>query len=114
MTTSRWFAVITIALGSLLACATDQQILANQEPTALATALARGRFDLNCPDATGVVLSSDLIQPAIQGPWVSGIERLEYTIGVEGCGQRTTIVVMCQEGSSGCVAANPDARYPGR
>jgi hypothetical protein len=42
---------------------------------------------------------------------VSGIERLEYTVGVEGCGQRTTVVVMCQQGSSTCFAANPDARF---
>jgi hypothetical protein len=42
---------------------------------------------------------------------VSGIERLEYTVGVEGCGQRTTIVAICQEGSSSCYAANPDERF---
>ena len=57
------------------------------------------------------MLSSDFIQPAMQGPWVSGIERLEYTVGIEGCGQRTTVVVMCQQGSSTCFAANPDARF---
>ena len=101
-------AVLVIAA----ACASTQQMLANQQGTAVETALARGRFDLGCPAATAVVLSSDFIQPAIQGPWVSGIERLEYTVGIEGCGQRTTIVVMCQQGSSTCFAANPDARFP--
>ena len=100
-------AVLVIAA----ACASTQQMLANQQGTAVETALARGRFDLGCPAATAVVLSSDFIQPAIQGPWVSGIERLEYTVGIEGCGQRTTIVVMCQQGSSTCFAANPDARF---
>jgi hypothetical protein len=98
-----------LALGA--GCQTTQQTLAASEPTAMETALRRGRFDLACPAATGVMLSDDLIQPAIQGPWVQGIERLEYTIGIEGCGKRTTIVVMCQAGSSTCFAANPNGEY---
>jgi len=28
-----------------------------------------------------------LIQPAIQGRWVGGLQRAEYTVGVEGCNQ---------------------------
>jgi hypothetical protein len=104
-------AAIALALGGLAACASEQQMLANQQGTAVETALARGRFDLDCPNATAVVLSSDFIQPAIQGPFVEGLERLEYTVGVEGCGKRTTIVVMCQQGSSTCFAANPDSRF---
>jgi hypothetical protein len=101
--------MVALVLGS--GCQTTQQTLAAREPTAMETALRRGRFDLGCPTATGVLLSDDLIQPAIQGPWVSGIERLEYTIGIEGCGKRTTIVVMCQEGSGTCFAANPNREY---
>jgi hypothetical protein len=100
-------AVVALAAG----CQTTQQMLAASEGTAMETALRRGRFDLGCPSATGVLLSDDLIQPAIQGPWVSGIERLEYTIGIEGCGKRTTIVVMCQEESGTCFAANPNREH---
>jgi hypothetical protein len=104
-------ASIVAGLALAAACASTQQMLADQQGTAVETALARGRFDLGCPAATGTVLSSDFIQPAIQGPWVSGIERLEYTVGIEGCGQRTTVVVMCQQGSSTCFATNPDPRF---
>lgn len=104
-------APIVAGLAIAAACASTQQMLANQQGTAVETALARGRFDLGCPAATATVLSSDFIQPAIQGPWVSGIERLEYTVGIEGCGQRTTVVVMCQEGSSTCFATNPDPQF---
>jgi hypothetical protein len=51
------------------------------------------------------VLSSEMVQPAINGPLVRGIERAEYTIGVEGCGQKHTYVVICpQDGSGGCFA----------
>jgi hypothetical protein len=41
---------------------------------------------------------------------VSGLQRVEYTVGVEGCNHRTTYVVICQEGTDTCFAANPDAR----
>ena len=91
-------------------CATQQQMLAQKQPAAVETALQRGRFDLNCPTATGTVLSQDYIQPAIQGPWVNGMNRVEYTIGVAGCDQRRTYVVICQEGTETCFAANPRAR----
>jgi len=92
-------------------CATQQQMLAKQQPDAVETALQRGRFDLDCPTATATVLSSDFIQPAVQGPWVSGLQRVEYTVGIAGCNQRRTYIVICQEGSTTCFAANP--RAPG-
>lgn len=103
------FAVGVLAL--VAGCQTTQQMLAQSEPIAMETALRRGRFDLACPDAKGVLLSDDLIQPAIQGPLAAGIERLEYTIGIEGCGKRTSVVVMCQQGASTCFAANPNREY---
>lgn len=98
-------------LAVISGCQTTQQTLAKTEPQATQTALARGKFDLGCPTATAVVLSSDLIQPAVQGAWVQGVTRLEYTVGVEGCGKRTTLVVMCQEGTGTCYAANPNQGY---
>ena len=102
-----------LAIGS--GCATEQQMLLKQQPAAIDTALQRGRFEMNCPTATGEVLSSDFIQPAIQGgPWlgVQGINRLEYTVGVQGCGQRTSFVVVCQQDSTTCFAANPRGNNP--
>ena len=76
-----------------------------------AHALQRGLFELNCPSATATVLSSDFIQPAIQGPSVGGLQRAEYTVGVEGCNQRTTFVVLCQVGTDTCFAANPRDQF---
>jgi hypothetical protein len=103
--------LILAAVATIAGCATQQQMLAQRQPTAVATALQRGRFDLNCPEATAVVLSSDFINPAIQGPWVSGLQRVEYTIGIEGCGQRTTYIVICQEQSETCFAADSRGRF---
>src|SRR5215471_3168414 len=98
---AKWIALtFCVALGVTAGCATQQQQLAAKQPVAINAALQRGRFDLNCPTATGTVLSQDFIQPAIQGPWVSGLQRVEYTIGVAGCGDRTTYVVICQEGTA--------------
>ena len=103
--------LLLAALATTGGCVTQQQMLQQRQPTAIDTALQRGRFDLNCPAATATVLSSDFIQPAIQGPWVNGLQRVEYTIGVEGCNQRTTYIVICQEGTDTCFAAAPDSRF---
>lgn len=43
----------------------------------------------------------NLLQPVVWG----GLERAEYTVGVEGCGQRKTYIVVCQLGSISCFAA---------
>jgi hypothetical protein len=99
---------LSLGLLAMAACASQSQQLAAKAPMATETALVRARFDMNCPAATGVVLSSDYIQPALNGPWMNaGVTRAEYTIGVEGCDKRATYIVMCQEGSSTCFAAQP-------
>ena len=114
MSKSAKLVLIAGLLGLGAGCQTTQQMLDQSQPTALDTALRRGRFELGCPGAQAVLLSDDFIQPAVQGPWVMGISRLEYTYGIEGCGQRTTLVVMCQEGSGTCFAANPRGENPGQ
>lgn len=99
-------------LGTVVAnCASQQQLLNQKQGSALETVLQRARFEMDCPSATGTVLSQDFIEPTVRGPWVSGLQRAEYTIGVEGCGQRHTYVVMCQVGTNTCFAANPNRHY---
>ena len=88
-------------------CQTQQQFLDQNQGMAMQTAVSRGQFELSCPQASGMVISREVVQPALQGPWVQGIQRAEYTIGVEGCGERKTYVVICPEGGSGCYAAGP-------
>jgi hypothetical protein len=110
--TQRWTLLVLCAAASLVtACPSQTQTLANKQGAATEAALQRGRFDLNCPSATATVLSSDYLQPAVQGPWVSGLQRAEYTVGVEGCNQRTTYVVLCQVGTDTCFAANPREQF---
>ena len=114
MTKSGMLVGLCLAVAVVAGCASQSQLLQSRQPDAVQTALERGRFDLNCPTATGTVLSRDYVQPAIQGPWVSGLQRVEYTIGVEGCNQRTTLVVLCQIGTSTCFAANARDRFQQR
>lgn len=64
------------------------------------TAVRRGQFELGCPQATGIILSSNMLQPVLWG----GEERAGYTVGVSGCGRRAVCVVVCPLGSSGCFA----------
>jgi len=89
-------------------CQTEQQTLQNSQGMAVQTALNRARFDMNCSSATGQVLSNNVSQPSIQGPLggtAYGVQRLEYTVGVRGCGQRRTYIVICPQGGTGCFAA---------
>ena len=111
MTTTRYRGAIIVALALAAGCVSQNQMLQQRQPSAEQTALERGRFDLNCPSATATVLSKDFIQPAVQGPWVNGLERVEYTIGIAGCDQRRTYVVLCQMGTDTCFAANPNDRF---
>jgi len=105
--------VVSLGLLGALGCASTSSQLAAQQPVAVETALNRGRFDMGCPTATAIVLSSDYIQPAVAGPWVgSGITRLEYTVGVEGCNKRESYVVICQEGSNTCFATPSHGNPP--
>jgi hypothetical protein len=81
------------------ACATEAQFLAQNAPSALNTALARGRFELNCPQATGTILSQKVtyINGIGMGMGGGGYEWTEYTIGVRGCGKQAVYETMCRD-----------------
>jgi hypothetical protein len=86
-------------------CASGPPFIDQMQPEAMQMAVRRGQFEMNCPSATGEVLSREVLQPAIQTFRYSGPERAEYTIGVSGCGQRGTYVVICPDnGSMSCFA----------
>ena len=78
---------------------------------AVETAVSRGRFELNCSTVTPTVLSREVVEPAIEGPRVYGIDRAEYTIGVSGCGDRKTFVVICPDGGRRLLRRRPRPLY---
>jgi hypothetical protein len=107
-----------VCAGSLLvvaltaaACESNTQFLDAKQGMAVETAASRGRFELNCSVVTPTVLSREVVEPAIVGPRVYGIDRAEYTIGLSGCGDRKTFVVICPDGGDGCFAAGPGRFY---
>jgi hypothetical protein len=101
MTIRGWIlgAVVALTAGG---CASVPFIDAAQ-PHAIDAAQRRAQFEANCPAATGQVISRELIQtPSLPARWTPP-QRAEYTIGVAGCNQRWTYLVVCAEGG-GCVA----------
>ncbi len=93
------------AVVAILGCQTVP-LTTQLQPMALDFALKRARFDMNCPTATGSVLSSETVQPVLNGPrMMGGPERAQYTIGVTGCDQRQTLQVICAQGGDGCFVA---------
>ena len=89
-------------------CASQPSFIDSKQAIAVDTALARGKFDLNCPAAQGSVLSRQFIQAPMAGPRMSamGVDRAEYTVGVQGCSQRGTYIVLCTQGTEGCIAGD--------
>jgi hypothetical protein len=100
----RTLSTLSLAGAALLAgCASGPPFIDQAQPEAMAIAQRRAAVEFNCPGATAQVLSRETLQPI---SFRFGIERAEYTIGVSGCGQRATYVVICpdQQGST-CFAA---------
>ena len=103
MSKSPTILLLFTALGAA-GCMSQAQYLASKQPTAIQSAVSRGQFEMNCPNATGQVLSQEVTQPAIQGPYLQGEERGLFTIGVAGCDQRRVYQVFCPVGGDSCTA----------
>ena len=92
-------------LVALAGCQSTDQLLAGGDAPAIRTAEARARFELNCPAASGSVLSSRVVVPE---DLRRAVERAEYTVGVAGCGQRAVYIVGCPLGDPNCIAIRQD------
>jgi hypothetical protein len=87
----------------LAGCASSGNFLQEMQPAALDSAQRRGAFEMDCPTATAELLASEMLQPMVRTFVYSGPERAEYTVGVEGCGKRTSYIVICPDnGSKAC------------
>ena len=87
-------------------CASGPPFIDQMQPEAVNTAARRGQFEMNCPAATGKMISRETIQPVAMNPRFGGVERAEYTVGVSGCAKRAAYVVVCPDNGSGsCFAA---------
>jgi hypothetical protein len=105
MSFARSLFLTVLAALSVVGCQTTQQILDSLQPQAITVATRRAQFEMNCPAAAGQLISRTEVQPIIMNPRWGGVVRAEYTVGVSGCGQRGTYLVICPEDGSGCFAA---------
>lgn len=82
---------LPLSLILVAGCESESTMLNSKHDIATQPALRRGRFEMNCPVATSSILSREVLQPVA---W-RGFEHAEYTVGLEGCGQRRSYVVLC-------------------
>jgi hypothetical protein len=92
------FAALTAA-----GCMTESQFLGSRQPTAMEVAVTRGQSEMNCPSATGELLSQEFTQ-AVQTPIPQAGYSGVFTVGVTGCGQRRVYQVFCAMKADGCTA----------
>ena len=68
-------------------CVSQAEFLNNNQYNATQTAVSRAQFEMNCQQVTPVIISREVVQPALQGPWVNGIQRLNIrsvSVAVDG------------------------------
>src|SRR5262245_183779 len=82
-------------------CMTEGQFLTSRQSTAIQVAVNRGQSEMNCPNASGELLSQEFTQ-AVQTPIVQAGYSGLFTIGVTGCGQRRVYQVFCAMNVDGC------------
>jgi hypothetical protein len=101
----KYAAIATAAwLVGIAGCQSTTQQLNNEQQLAVDTSLKSARADMNCPSASGKVLSKRMVQSTSEG---FGVERAEYTVDVEGCGQKKPVMVICPQDGSGCFVGGP-------
>ena len=96
---SRLLAMAACLLGA--GCASGPPFIDQMQPEAVSMAVRRGQFEMNCPAATGEVISRETLQPVVQTFRYTGVTRAEYTVGVNGCNQRAMYIVICPDNGSG-------------
>jgi len=88
------FALAVFAALSLAGCKTTEQILDATQPKAMKVAEARARIEMNCPVAAGTVLSREHVTPP-GGLNARGMNSSEYKVGITGCGNHETMLIVC-------------------
>src|SRR5262245_25122579 len=88
---------VTLALMAAGCASPGPPFIDQVQPEAESIAVRRGQSEMNCPAATGQVISRETIQPA---SFYVGVPRAEYTVGVSGCGKKVTYIVSCPDSAS--------------
>ena len=93
---------------------TESQFVASRKEEAMRTAMATGRASMECPQAGGTLLSTDVTQPGSYGAgaWEHSMQKAEYTVAIAGCGKTETSVVLCPRDGTGCSVTTRAAMGP--
>ncbi|MGI9292086.1 MAG: hypothetical protein ACR2QG_12530 [Gammaproteobacteria bacterium] len=94
--------ILLVAALILSACVSNQDMLNKYQTEAIDAAEKRARFDMRCDALSSQVISAK-IDDVPSRVWVQRmpIERQQYEIGLEGCGERKSYKVLC-DGNRGC------------
>jgi hypothetical protein len=102
------FSIVAVTLALMAAGCTSPgtspspSFIEQAQAPAVSTAVRRAQSEMNCPAATGQVISREMLQPL---SFYTGVPRAEYTIGVTGCGKQANYYVVCPNDGSGSCAA---------
>jgi len=100
----------TMALTAAGCAAPGPPFIDQVQPEAVSMAVRRAQSDVNCPAATGQVISRETAQPLSV---YAGVPRAEYTVAVTGCGKNANYIVICpNDGSGKCYAGATRAEIP--
>lgn len=94
--------VVLACCAAPLASANSQKLLAKYQDEAVSAAEKEAKFTMACDDVSSQVLSAK-IDDVPTRVWLESmpIERQQYEVGVEGCGERRAYKVICDE-KRGC------------
>ena len=101
----RFFALSAATLTAMLfGCASQTSRVDEMQPYAIKAAQQRGSSELNCPAATGQLITKSEIEPSQTTGWYEYPHRSEFTVDVSGCGKRKSYLVGCDWKQKGCEA----------
>ena len=76
---------VLIAALAVVGCVSQGQFLDSKQPMAMQTAVSRGQFEMNCPEATPTVISREVTVGVASGQFISNCPRLTAVCIAIGC-----------------------------
>src|SRR5215469_4533647 len=102
----KWLAVccITAVATTQGGCASQTSRVDEMQPYAIKAAQQRASTELDCPAATGNVVTKKETEESQTTGWYEYPHRSEFTVDVSGCGKLKSYLVGCDWRQKGCEA----------
>jgi hypothetical protein len=95
---------ITTIATIICGCAAEPSRVDEMQPYAVKSAEQRASSELDCPAATGQVVTKKEVEASQTTGWYEYPHRSEFTVSVTGCGRQKTYLVGCDWRQKGCEA----------